>query len=381
MGWAILVAVGVLLAAASTHRFLRSSVADRKAFRELCDFLGARASRATAVGEQDGVEYSLGYVIDNRRRGAWFPHVLLTIHGRSRQRFRIVRADEVGFLTKLTGGRSVETGDPLFDRRYRVLSRTPGELTSFFASARQQYAVRKLFESGVRSIVLEGRTLEAAWRPMRPSQLDPIQVRGAIGNLAMLAAALPGFLGTRASLRSARVRRVRGAFNLIPVALTPLGGGTTFWGLAHFCPLDFEAVVLCSLRYSLPLLALFLIAFVSWLRQMPLARREMLMVVLLALLGFPASGIGGALLLNGIGDPGTPAIYSAKAIKTYEVADLLYSHRAVHVVSWRRHHREETVQVPADLFGRIIPHQTALLVVIKPGRLGFEWVASTSLVK
>jgi len=381
MAWAILLAVGVLVAVALAHRAVRSLAADRKAFRELCDFLGARSSWGGAAGERDGVEYSLGFAIDNRQRGAWLPYVRLTIHGRSRHRFRIVRAEDVGFVAKLTGGRAVETGDPLFDRCYRVLSRAHGELAPFFAGARQQYAVRKLFESGVRSIVLEGRALEATWRPMRPSQLEPMQVRGAIGNLATLATALPGFLGTRASLRSARVRRMRAAVHVIPLALTLLGGGAMFWGLTRFSPLDFDAVILFSFRYSLPPLALFLVAFASWLRQMPLARREMVIVVVLALLGFPVSGIGGTLLLNGIGDPGTPAIYSAKAIKKYEVGDQPYTQHTVRVESWRPHHREESLDVSADLFEAVIPHQTMLLVVVKPGRLGFEWVARTALVK
>ncbi len=374
MLWTVLAAGGALIVVASLIAVLRTSVADRNAFRQLCGVLGIAPARDSAVGERDGVEYTLAYGVRHRQHGAAEPYVRLTIYGRSRQRFRLVRTEDAGFFAKLTGGSPIETGDPLFDRSYRLSGRSAAEVKAFFASARPQYAARQLFDSGIRSLVLESRALEATWWGTRPGNLDPIQVRGAIGSLALLATALPGFLGTRTMATRASVKRRRSLLLLLPGALLITGMGTTAWGATNFPPLDFNALVLFSCRYSLPLLALFLLAFVLQLREVPFSRREIVLIVLSALLGFPTTGSGVTFLLNGVRDPGTASISSAEVLKKGQMGDAPHAQYTVHVKSWRRGRRQEVLDVSEDLYRRAVPGETKLLVVTKPGRLGFEWV-------
>ncbi len=282
--------------------------------------------------------------------------------------------EKEGFMSRLFEAAGLQpklgTGDPVFDRRYRVGSDDAG-FPAGYLTPDKRAAVEGLFAEGCTRIELEPSGLTVAWRPLEFA-------RAADAEFVALSlrhfAALTGDGTVEASAPAQARGYDRQDFDRVmrPVLATALVACLAAGGLM-ISPLDFQPVdglglFVGSLRFSAAALAAFLVAAGAALKGKPWFTHGLARSALAAALLFIPAGYWALFAVNCGLDRAAPAVHRTRVTGKERSENFC----RMRVAAWSPH---KTVEVRVDMKACAWLAQDQLLsVTTKPGYLGHEWI-------
>ena len=345
-------------------------------FRTLARALGGTGAGRGFAATTGGVAYRCRYSGGSRRsRSSQFSVAVDLASGAP---FRIARAGVGTRLCVALGmGRTVPTGDPGLDQTHLVACDAADWVARVFGDGDATAAAREILANGFTELRADGRSLTAVWRGGRTTgDVDASAVSATVRRLARLRDAVAAMPAPPDAAAGGR-RRI---LAVVPVVVFTVGWVLVTWATT-FTPLDARAVGLDSLKLSLPWLALFLVVGTQVFRLSTTSPRELMRIVLLALLGFPIAGFGTELTLNGALDAAPPVEHRVVVLDRGMVQGRWSPTYWAVVRSWRGAHGECTcIRITASEYARLVPKRSELLVTTRPGRLGFEWIVASAVV-
>jgi hypothetical protein len=361
-----------------------AAVVLRRTRRALRGFSAAQGLEAlepgkTYTGELGGQPYECVYHAGSRNRPASFR---VRIACPSPGDFTVGPESSFDRLFKKLGiAVEVQTGDPDFDRRFYINTNTVGFCRTYFAKGDVREAMRRIADLSYATVSLDGSTLEAVCSPFAAGKARPDGfVDEAVRALGALAADIPQAWYEPRALGMPRWKLTRAGIFVV-AGLSAAGGfGLFLWGTMAYPPLDQLAAGLFSLRYSVAALVLFAIFAVLLLRGRSSSHKELLASVSIALLGFPLSGAGGLMVLNGYRDDSPPVPHQAQVVDKHYTRSRNSTNYYVHLPSWRAGHSREQIKVSSRVYQRVRPGRSVMQVTTRAGRYGFEWVDGYRLV-
>ncbi len=147
------------------------------------------------------------------------------------------------------------------------------------------------------------------------------------------------------------------------------------WGLVSFVPLASTKMFLGSLSCSVLLMVGFIRLATQRVRKDSSVQREreLAHILVFSLLGLPLLCFGLGMVLNGGLDPSIGTSHRVRVVdKRITSWDCI-----VWVESWRQHRETERLTVDSTTYFKVTPAQSHMIVMTKPGRFGFEWIASS----
>lgn len=369
----VAVAVGAVVVLA-----IRKHRKDKRILRGLSDAIGATRSGDVMTATYQGTKYYCHYFAGSKNSPSYF---MVGISSSSPGEFEISKEGRTDRFFKDVGLSSeVQTGDPEFDREFYIISEQPGFAAAVFALPEKREAVREIFRLGFNSVKLEDKNLVAQWSPFALKEdREPSFIIGAVPPLARLGKDLPIMQPSISRVDTSGWKAKKRVAFAVPLVLLPLGIGLMMAGTRWYPALDEGKLFLESLRYSLPLLALFTWFAARIIKGRASSHKDFLSIFLISLFGFPASGFGTMVFLNGWLDLSPPTAHTVPVSRKYTTRSKNSTNYYVTVNSWRRAGEDEDLSVPRPFHERIGPGQATITVVTKPGRFGFEWIVEYRL--
>jgi hypothetical protein len=319
----------------------------------------------------DGVPYEFHTIPGGKNSP---PRLVVSIPCTTLRPFRLTRENKVDrFFRRLGVNVEMRTFDAAFDDRFYIHTNFTGFARELFRNREARTAATEIHERGFRTIAADGRRIAATLSPYRRSK-DASDERFA--EIASLLAAIAR-VDVRGGFREEdgppnwRTKRVI-AFASVG-AIDLLGVASLAAGLSFYRPLDAGPLVLTSLAFSIPALAVFLWIVTGLLRGRSGSHHEWIIAAAIGIGAFPLAGAGLSLVLNGWLDHGAPTPHIARVIDKYETRTKNGSSYHVLLESWRRNDPEK-ISVSHATYERIEPIQTTFTVTTKPGALGREWI-------
>lgn len=286
------------------------------------------------------------------------------------------------FFKNLGLSREVQTGDDAFDSRFYIASDKPGFAAECFRSAEKREAARRIFDLKASSITHSKNRMIVKWSGHGSHKDGVAALREAMEVLATLAKDLPPFqdvpydtaTGARSPL-AARLWVFAGA-----IAVLAAGIGGVVYASASYEVFDVWGLFVFSLRFSLPLLGVFLYFAVTSLAGQSRSYRDISIAALIAVIGFLLSGASFTALYNGMADR-APVTSRTLLITDKKItrSDDSTSYDLI-VPSWRQGHAYEYMETNCVLYRKVVPGKDYATVLTKPGRLGFEWKVGMRVV-
>ncbi len=344
-------------------------------FRTLARALGGTGTGRVFAASAAGVEYTCRYSGGTKSKPS---RLSVVVDLPASVPFRVSRGGLGTRLCIALGlGRTVPTGDPVLDRTHVVACDAADWAGQVFGDAGTTAAVREVLRSGFTELRADGERLTAVWSGVRMTgDVDASVVSATVKRLARLRDAIAAVpVPSDAAATSGRRR----ALAMVPALVFTVGSMLVVWAMS-FTLLDRRAVLMDSLRLSLPWLALFLVAGTQMFRLSTTSPGELAAIVLFAVTGFPLAGYATELALNCALDT-APAVEHRVAVVEREVTQhrSTTSYWAV-VRSWRGE-QPEYVRVSIAQYARLVPKRSELVVVTRPGRLGFEWIVGSEVAR
>jgi hypothetical protein len=374
------VIVFFLIVSATTALLLirRQRATQKKAFSRWPGELSSLESGKTIAGEHDGTAYEVYYFAGGKNAP---PLLTLSVPCPSEGRFKITKESGFDRFFKRHGiTNEVQTFDKSFDDDYFIQSDTLDFVRQFFQPPEKRQAVRAVFELGYTLVEHDGKVMKITFSPFRPKDdLPPEFVTGAVAQLRELATNIPVVPPTPAPDMGAwKTKRVV-AF-AVPIFGDLIGLPLIILGFVLYPPLDGFSIFLDSLKYSLPLLLIFLWLAVKLIRGRSTSHHELIAVGVLALIGFPLAGMGLETFLNGRLDSSQPSSHTVVVIDKYISRSNKSKDYNLVLESWRTGRQSETLEVSSRDYERVVLTQTEVQIETKPGRFGFEWRVSYEIL-
>jgi hypothetical protein len=164
-----------------------------------------------------------------------------------------------------------------------------------------------------------------------------------------------------------------------PFLLLLAGTGALLLGMSRFTPLDPLKVILDSLKYSLPIMVLYLWAGTRLVAGRSSSHRVWLTMLIFSLAAFPLAGTGGEMFLNGSLDNSPPVIHRQAVRSRGTASSRSGTTYYARVESWREVPATEKIRVNYRLYRQIRPGESILIVTTRSGYFGFEWLVSCRL--
>jgi uncharacterized protein YxeA len=350
---------------------------DRKRKREflakLTETLGAKPKG------QDACEILLGDLkIEARiRQGRRRMQFLMSAAAAAPASFQITSGRKWIKLIKSFGrGAGAPTGDAEFDSSFFVDTNAP-EWTADYLTPERRKAVAAFAGKGFYALELDGGSLTATWSPFEiPKDGDASFAKAAAEAFAALAKDIPPlkqftparYFGEAWFDGKKRAAWVAMFGSLVAMGwITPGepidGGGLALKGLA------LGALFLMGLAAG----ALSKFGGKAWFPSL-LTR-----VLLPAAVALPLLGVRLLAFVNDGMDAGAPLLHEAPIVDKQTSGSGSDKTFTMTVKSWTAAGETEKVEVAQEEYDRATPGQAVLKVTTKPGRLGYEWIISTSI--
>ena len=359
---------------------IRQHRTQKRIMRRLVEAVSATQSGDVMIATHQGVQYYFYHFPGSKNSPSYFE---VGTDCPSSGEFEISKEGRGDRFFKDVGVSSeIQTGDPEFDREFYIDSERPDFASGVFSLPKKRDAVQAIFDLGFNSVQLEDQSLCARWSPFTPKEdMDSSFITAVVPLLTTIAKDLPVIPQplSRDEISGWKTKKV--AAFASPFVL--LGSGIAFMvmGLRWYPPLDEGTIFLDSLKFSLPLLAFFLWLAARVLRGRASSHKDLISIFLISLFAFPLVGFGSELFLNGWLDSGTPAAHTVRVSERYTTHSKNSTNYHMALDSWRRPGETEHLDITRGLYERIIPGQTLMMIVTKPGRFGFEWVVEYRLVQ
>lgn len=332
---------------------------------------------ATGNFEYQGIRYRQGRVPGGQHSPPFFQVMIPFAAG---GKFRI--KEETGFdrfFRKAGILRKIRTHAPEFDRRFQIESLQESRMVRLFQDARYREAVVAVFESGFNDLRSDGRHLRARIIPCRRNRKVPREViHRVVEALDRLAEGLKA--SGHPVQESAGPWKFRTAFALgVPFLLLVAGTAALVLGLSRFAPLDPLKIARDSLKFSLPLMFLYLWAGTRLVAGRSSSHRVWPVMLVLSLLAFPLGGAGLEMFLNGRLDTSPPVIHRQPVRSRGYANSRSGTTYYLRVESWREIPATEKIRVNYKVYRQTRPGESLLIVTTRAGYFGFEWIMSYRL--
>lgn len=329
----------------------------------------------TYSGRLQDREYFYEYYPGSKNRPSSFT---ISIDSENRGEFRVHKERKFDRLFKFLGITvEIQTGDRYFDENYYLETDSVAFSRTCFDSADAREAVNRLFSQGITRLSCNRENLQAVISPFRFGEnIDREFVESVVTELIRLRDCIPRdfFEPVIAGTPAWKVKR--NTVYAVSVASLAVGGLLLVIGLKFYRPLDGTVVFLFSLRYSIPVLVLFAVFAVIWLKGRSSSHRELAVNSLIALFGIPLAGVALVIVLNGYLDK------SATSMHEMLVAGKKVTHSSkstsyyIRVKSWRKGRQSEKIKVSKQLYRQVRTGKTVVSIETGPGYLQFEWLVS-----
>lgn len=291
--------------------------------------------------------------------------------------FKITR--ETGFdrlFNRLGISRKITAADPEFDNFFYITSNNADFSGLFFGDRQNRRATNEIYNLGFKELSLDKNILKARWSPFRPKKDFDVGVIEAVAQkLIDMNRRMPEVAEPLAEAAPTWKKQRLFAF-AVPILLAVTGVAALVLGLTKFLPLDSFKLALQTLRYSLPILAVFTWISVSLLRGRSSSHRELLAVFFIALLAFPLAGAGLGIFLNGQLDRSQPVEHDMAFLEKHiSQSGKSLSYRLV-IESWRPGRTSEELSISYGAYNAIVSNDTRVKVVTRAGKFQYEWLVS-----
>jgi hypothetical protein len=98
-----------------------------------------------------------------------------------------------------------------------------------------------------------------------------------------------------------------------------------------------------------------------------------------ALFMLPIGSVGTTALTNGMLDTSAPVVHRAKITRKYTTKNKNSISYHVEVESWREPGGKEKFSVESSDYGRVVEHQSHMIITTREGWQGIEWMVSKEL--
>lgn len=327
---------------------------------------------AKGNGTIQGVDYSYIHFQGGHNAPPYFK---VSVECSSTGDFKITR--ETGFdrfFKRLGICVELETNDREFDDAFFITTNTEGFTREFFRKSDKRRLVTGVFAEGFNEVMHDGKKIVATWKSFpRGRNMEIKTVEEIAAALGQLADDIPNIYEQESAENIGWKQRRFFAF-AVPIFLLVAGIVGLVMGLTTFSPLDEGKVILDSLKYSIPLLILFLWFAVQLLRGRSSSHRELMGVFILSIFAFIIAGMGGEMTLNGWLDKSKPVIHEVKVINKYYTRNKnSYTYHVV-LESWRKDRYSEKLTVRRGYYDNVDPGQSTMSITTKAGKFGFEWL-------
>ncbi|MCK4760952.1 MAG: hypothetical protein KAW12_02045 [Candidatus Aminicenantes bacterium] len=329
-------------------------------------------------GQHQGINYRGGYY----RRGRNRPSSLeVVVDCSSPGSFKITKEIWLDrFFKKLGLCCEISTGDEAFDKKFFITTNTVNFTGLFFSSAQKRSLMNEIYDKGFKEISHDGKVMRAKISPFSPGKnFDMNLIREIAALLGQLAKNMPAAPAPRSFDKTGwKAKRII-AF-AVPVFLQIIGVIAIFTGLTDYKPLDGFKFALSTLKFSIPIMIIYLWLPMRLLKGRSSSHREFLIVVFISLVAFISAGGGFSMLLNGKLDKAALVDHHTVVVsKDYSIArrgSKIYYFR---VNSWREGVDIESFRIPYRDYRKVVPGKTEVTITTKPGWLGYEWLVHYKL--
>jgi hypothetical protein len=354
--------------------FIRQRAKKKEALSQLPAELKDLKSGRTITGEHDGTAYDVYYFGGSKNAP---PYLAVSVAGESEGRFRVKKESGLDRFFKRYGiAKEVQTLDKAFDDDYFILSDTVDFARQFFQPPEKREAVHAIFRLGYTVVEHDGKTMKATCTPFRlRDTFPPDFVTTAVSRLAALSTDIP--LVPQTPSLDLGVWKTKRAFAFaVPILGLVIGAPLWILGIVRYPPLDGFWLFLNSLKYSLPLLFVFLWSAVRLLRGRSTSHHELIVVGILALIAFPSAAMGTETFFNGWLDGSPSSPHTIVVLDKYVSTSGKTTDYVLVLESWRPGRQTEKLEVSSWAHQRVVVGQTEVTIETKPGRFRFEWMVS-----
>ena len=289
---------------------------------------------------------------------------------------------------------ALELGDPEWSARFHVECDDAAFAAALLGEPARRQAVADLFALGFSEVHRDAGQVRAVWPhfTQAPKCDDPVQYGAEFGRraadaLSALAAhASSAAAPPPAELSGVNVPEASGlvsqtlfmgaASAVLGVSILALFLFIEFTAYLPFCPVDGWGAFMASLRVSLPAGGVALAAALGRVRGRTWFMSAARQAALAALVGAPVLGYGAYCLGNALLDGGPASVYEVPVTgrhsshgsrTTSYYVELGFAHPGLD--AW-------SMDVSYFDYARLTPGRSRLKLVTRPGRFGWEWMAS-----
>jgi hypothetical protein len=326
-------------------------------------------------GRMDGCTYYYEYYAGSKNRPSYFR---IWLDCPAAGSFRLGREGWLeGLFKRLGVSVEIQTGDSRFDREFYIQTDTVDFTTGFLASPDTREAIRRIYAGGFREFSLDGETIEARRTPFSPAK-DTIglETEAVVRELKRLTGQVPEESGENRMAGMPAWKLRRNVVYVLTGLAAAAGLGLTLLGLKLYTPLRAMDVFIFSLGYVVPALLVFTVASIHLLKGRSASYKDVLYNFLFSLIGFPLSGFGGAMVLNGALDEADVIYHDARVTGKHYTTSRNSRNYYLEITSWNGKAGGEKIKVSHTVYRRAKVDRSVLIVGTRPGRLGFEWITA-----
>ncbi len=114
--------------------------------------------------------------------------------------------------------------------------------------------------------------------------------------------------------------------------------------------------------------------FIAWILSYQEKKRMNYVITSIMFGSMFAAGI--TIFLNGYFDSSIPANHQVPVFSKYSTRKKSSTTYYLTLASWRPNHQSEEIKVNRDLYERVVPEKSKILLQTKAGFLGFEWLVN-----
>jgi len=331
---------------------------------------GKQGHQKSGEGVLEGVSYYYRYYPGSRNSPSYFK---VAVNYASQGKFTLMKENGFDRFAKKIGlSLELETGDSSFDNKYFISSDYNDFIRNIFGSRQARTAVNALFEIGYNKLTYDRANLTALLTPFSTDKtFDQEAIENTVKQLLIIREQIQrsGEINT-AEVKKHDFRRILvfGSMAVIEIS----GIIALIAGVTNFNPLDDFSVLSDSLKYSLPVLLVFVWLSFQLLKGYSSSHNDFLAVLIFCLFGFPISGWGFETFYNGKYDTSLSTFHEVYIIeKTYSSSKNGKTYYAV-TESWRKNGQEK-IKISWQEY-ESISEKNMMRVETGAGKMGFEWL-------
>jgi hypothetical protein len=322
-------------------------------------------------GISNGISYRYQYFPGAKNSP---PYVKISIDAPSSGAFQTAKESSFDkFFEGIGICSEIKTGDAYFDDNFYINTDYVEFGEDFFSSQKKRDAVRELYELTFTKVEHDGKEMAAKCVPFKKEMtIDEALVDKVVARLKTLSEDMPKGHYTAEGNRSWRWMKV--IVQGIPIFLGIIGLVGFVMGMEKYPPLRVGAFFVDSLKYSFPLLVLFIWSIILIIKGRSDSHRVLLAVFFSSLITFPLGIFGLGTYYNGYYDDSPSTVHHAVLVDKYYKSTKGGRNYYARLKSWHPERSTEKIEINSHEYDVSQEGRTIFIVETKSGKLGFEWL-------